>query len=192
MEPAHALGSTLAMSRYHLAGLREEHVFAQTEPSSCPPTRVEARVKMLRPASSSAQSRAEALLSLARRHLNEDQLDLAVEQAEALFDLGLYGHDSKALEVVASSMPLLDRIFATRVGSLERVLVATPTADEIRGKLSPRATQLLTYFGHPISIASALAVSSMPNRDTIRLLAGLLQRGALADRASVPPAAAAV
>jgi eukaryotic-like serine/threonine-protein kinase len=190
MEPAHALGSTLAMSRYHLAGLREEHVFAQTEPSSCPPTRVEARVKMLRPASSSAQSRAEALLALARRHLNDGQLDLAVEQAEALFDLGLYGHDSKALEVVASSMPLLDRIFATRVGPLDRLLVVTASSEEIRGKLSPRATQLLSYFGHPISIASALAVSGIPNRDTIRLLAGLLRRGTLTDRASVPPAAA--
>jgi hypothetical protein len=153
---------------------------------------VEARVKMLRPASSSAQSQAEALLALARRYLNDGQLDLAAEQAEALFDLGLYGHDSKALEVVASSIPLLDRIFATRVGPLDRVLVVTASAEEIRGKLSPRATQLLTYFGHPISIASALAVSGMPNRDTIRLLAGLLRRGALTDRASIPPAAAAV
>lgn len=182
MEPATALGSPLAMSRYHLAGLREEQVFAPSEPASCPPTRVESRVKMLRPSSSAAHSRAETLLSLARRHLNEGQLDLAVEQAEALFDLGLYGHDSKALEVVASSMPLLDKIFAERVGSFERVLVATPTAEEIRGKLSPRATQLLTYFGHPISIASAVAVSGMPNRDTIRLMAGLLRRGALAER----------
>lgn len=189
MEPAHALGSTLAMSRYHLAGLREEHVFAQTEPSSCPPTRVEARVKMLRPVSS-AQSRAEALFALARRYLNEGQLDLAVEQAEALVDLSLYGHDSKALEVVASSMPLLDRIFAARVGSFDQVLVVSPAAEDIRGKLSPRATQLLAYFGHPISIASAIAVSGLPNRDTIRLLAGLLRRGALTQGASVAPAAA--
>ena len=182
MEPAHALGSTLAMSRYHLAGLREEHVFAQTEPSSCPPTRVEARVKMLR-AVSSAQSRAEALFALARRYLNEGQLDLAeAERSSVRLDpVRSCSKASRSSHPACRCRPHL----AARVGSFEQVLVVRPSQRKSVAS-SRRVPSAARLFGsHRIASATPCPACQSRHDPAVGGLAS--PRGALNHRASVAP-----
>lgn len=132
---------------------------------------------------------ATALYAHARQCFESGAVDQAVRYAEQLLELAVYDKDPAVLRVVGSAITTLDKIFAERVGPPSQVLARGPAISEVRQlKLSPRAAELLSIIDGPMRVDEVLRAAKMPRRDGIRLLAGLLRRGALERRyGSEPP-----
>lgn len=158
---------------------------AVREGDSEPPTLVEGRpAGKTQPSAGapppSARERAELLLTKARAAFDQQQLDDAVLHAEKLLELAVYEREARVLKVLASGLPLLDTIFEARVAAAGTHLGKGPAINTTLRFLSPRAAQLLAHIDHGMSVHDILRTSGIPRRDCIRLLAGLLRRGALA------------
>lgn len=150
---------------YHGGG-REERSRSRNTP---PPERPGAHGE-------SARKRIEAALEAARA----DDLDAAVEHAEAVLELAVFGHDPEVYRLLGPAMPELERIFARRVGPMARRVAARPAADA--RKLSPHAAQLVTLADGGQTVAELISSSGIPKRDAVRMLAGLIiRRGLLVD-----------
>ncbi|MCC6215176.1 MAG: serine/threonine protein kinase [Polyangiaceae bacterium] len=133
-----------------------------------------------RAAGESASSHARRVIEATRESFRAHRLDDAVDGAEQLLELLVFGNDPAVVEEVGPALSLVDNVFATRVGPLEATLQAGPRATDIRRlSLSPRAASLAARFESPTTVSTALQQASMPRRDAIRLLAGLLRRGVL-------------
>ena len=120
------------------------------------------------------------LVDQARAALEAGEHDDAVGWAEKVMELLVYGGDPSVFKSFRGLVPLLDEIFSTRVGGTSVVVRPGTAARAVRSmNLSPRAAALLALVEGPMTVADVLEQSGMPRRDAIRLLAGLLRRGAL-------------
>jgi hypothetical protein len=123
-------------------------------------------------------ARAEHHLQDARTAFQDGRFDLAVEHAERLMELGVFGRDAAVFALLRSAMPLIDRIFEARVGSADRPLLVSKTGRE-RNKvnLSSRAVAMLDCVDQHRTVGAVLERCKIPRRDAVRMLAGLLRRG---------------
>ncbi len=122
---------------------------------------------------------AKELLATARRSFTESDLDEAVRCAEDLFDLAVWEHDPAALVAMASAIPFLDSIFSARLGPRSGLVRLGSPTDSVKGRLSFPALELLSLITRPMPIHDVITASSIPERDCVRLLAGLLRRKVL-------------
>ena len=128
----------------------------------------------------SSVERAEHLLHDAQAAHAEGALDDAVYYAERLLELAVSGKDSGIYKLMGIAFPILDRIFEARVGGHDRLLVVTPRGQDPRPlNLSPRAAALLALVDGGATVDDVIDASGYPRRDVVRMLAGLLRRGAL-------------
>jgi serine/threonine protein kinase len=151
--------------RYSVSAPREE---LAAPPSKSRPPRVE-------PAASVRDE-----LARARSAMFAGRLDEAVAHAERLFEIAVYGHDKPVYELLAEALPFCERIFAHRVGNPSRQLVVTSRGmkpDKLN--LSPKAAALLARASQGATVEEVLNSAQMPTRDSLRILAGLMRRGAL-------------
>ena len=103
--------------------------------------------------------------------------------AERLLELAVSGEDPEVYKLMAIAIPVLERIFEARVGPHEKMLVVTPRGHDPRPlNLSPRAAALLALSEDGATVEDVIDASGFPRRDAIRMLAGLMRRGALATR----------
>lgn len=119
------------------------------------------------------------LLATARRSFIASDLDDAVRCAEDLLDLAVWEHDPAALATAASAIPLLDSIFSARVGPRSGLVRLGAPTDSVKRLLSLPALELLSRITKPMPIHDVIAASGIPERDCVRLLAGLLRRKVL-------------
>ncbi len=127
--------------------------------------------------------RAQQVLEEARAALKLGRMDEAVRHAEALLELALFGKNSAMYEVLRSGMPVVDHIFEARVGPLDRRLEITDVArDPKKLNLSSKAAFVLSCAEGGVTIQEVIDASGIPRRDVIRMLAGLMRRGALVPR----------
>jgi serine/threonine protein kinase len=124
------------------------------------------------------RKRAGRLFEEASKALKEQRLNDAVYAAEHLFDLAMHHRDAETYEMMARMVPTLDRLFEARVGSMNTRLVSTDI-DPRRLNLTPRAASLLEHVDSGAAVGHVLSSCGIPRRDAIRMLAGLLRRGAL-------------
>jgi hypothetical protein len=122
---------------------------------------------------------AKSLLATAHRSFAESDFDDAVRCAEDLFDLAVWDHDPAALATIASAMPFLDSIFSARLGPRSGLVRLGAPTDSVKGLLSLPALELLSRITRPMPIQDVIAASGIPERDCIRLFAGLLRRKVL-------------
>lgn len=151
-----------------------EHITPPSSPTSLRPTPArdphQEQVRIL--------ERAGRLYDNAVTSLKGDQLDDAVYAAEKLFDLAVHHRDAGLYELMGRAMPTLDLIFEQRLGP-PTTRLSCVDCDPRRLNLTPNAARLLGIVDGGASVADVLAASGMPRRDTVRMLAGLLRRGAL-------------
>jgi hypothetical protein len=119
------------------------------------------------------------LLAAARRSFTESDLDEAVRCAEDLLDLAVWEHDPVALATMGSAIPLLDSIFSARLGPRSGLIRLGAPTDSVKGLLSFPALELLSRITRPMPIHDVMVASGIPDRDCVRLLAGLLRRKVL-------------
>jgi hypothetical protein len=119
------------------------------------------------------------LLATARRSYTARDFDEAVRCAEDLLDLAVWEHDPTAVGALASAIPFLDSIFSARVGPRNATVALGAPTDSVKKRLSLPALELLARIRRPTSIHDVIAESPIPNRDCVRLLAGLLRRKVL-------------
>lgn len=126
--------------------------------------------------------RARQLAVTTRETMGSGALDEAVERAEAFFDHALANaRDERVLEILRTHFSLLDRIFAERVGALDRcVRVIEPPAGTTWPELAPAALELIGMARARPTLREMLDRAHIPRRDAIRLLACLLRRNMLA------------
>jgi hypothetical protein len=122
---------------------------------------------------------AKSLLATAHRSFAESDLDDAVRCAEDLFDLAVWKHDPAALATMASATPFLDSIFSARLGPRSGLVRLGAPTDSVKGLLSLPALELLSRVTRPMPIHDVITASGIPERDCVRLLAGLLRRKVL-------------
>jgi len=122
---------------------------------------------------------ATGLLATARRSFSESDLDEAVRCAEDLLDLAAWDHDPDAVAMLASAIPFLDAIFSARLGPRSGLVRLGAPTDAVKELLSLPALELLSLIARPMPIHDVIAASGVPERDCVRLLAGLLRRKAL-------------
>lgn len=124
--------------------------------------------------------RAEQSLNAARGALKLGNLNEAVQHAEQLLELVVFGKDTAVYEVLRAAMPVVDQVFEARVGPLDRRLEITLAArDPKKLNLSDKAAFILSCAEGGATIQEVIDVSGIPRRDAIRMLAGLMRRGAL-------------
>ncbi len=132
-----------------------------------------------RPTPLDPHERARQLASLTRAAMASGSLDEAVERAEQLFDHALANsRDPIVLEVLRTHLALLERIFAQRLGDLERTVAVAP-ASAAPLDLAPAAVALIQAAASGATLRQILDRAAIPRRDAIRVLAGLLRRGVL-------------
>ncbi len=124
------------------------------------------------------RKRAARLFEEANKALKEKRLNDAVYGAERLFDLAMHHRDVETYEMMARMVPTLDRIFEARVGTMSTRLVSTDI-DPKRLNLTPRAASLLEHVDGGTTVGDVLSSCGIPRRDAVRMLAGLIRRGAL-------------
>jgi hypothetical protein len=168
--------------RYRHAGVREERLTSAAD-SPAPNARARAAQSnetdgSTRPKRGSVQ-RADELWQDARRFYESECWDEAVACAEELYELALCARDSRALRTIGARMPLLDAIFKARLGPLDGHLAEGPMTESLRDQLSASAAELLGRVRGHVRVGDLVARSGIPRRDCIRLIAGLLRRGAL-------------
>ena len=122
---------------------------------------------------------ANGLLASARRSFTESDLDEAVRCAEDLLDLAVWEHDPAALATMASAVPFLDSVFSARLGPRSGLVRLGAPTDAVKRLLSLPALELLSRITRPMPIHEIIAASRVPQRDCVRLLAGLLRRKVL-------------
>ncbi len=122
--------------------------------------------------------RAKRLFEEATQASKEDRLDDAVYAAERLFDLAMHHRDAETYEMMARIVPTLNRIFERRLGTLDTMLVCAPV-DPRRLNLTPSAASLIEHVDGGATVGHVLSSCGIPRRDAVRMLAGLLRRGAL-------------
>jgi serine/threonine protein kinase len=137
--------------------------------------------------SSDAYERARRLAARARESARGGALDAAVAHAEKLFAHALlHQADARVLEVLRTHFTLLDRIFAQRLGELDRRVLPGPTSEgSARPELAPAAHALLDAARSGSTLRELVERSRMPRRDAIRLLAGLMRRGVIRTESAV-------
>jgi hypothetical protein len=148
-----------------------ERVSRTPPPPSAPPSELSDR----------DVTRAQQELEEARSALKLGRLDQAVLHAEHLLELAAFGKNTRAVyELLKSGMPVVDHIFEARVGPLDRRLEITEAArDPKKINLSAKAAFVLSCAEGGATIQEVIDASGIPRRDVIRMLAGLLRRGAL-------------
>lgn len=122
---------------------------------------------------------ANGLLASARRSFTESDLDEAVRCAEDLLDLAVWEHDPAALATMGSAVPFLDSVFSARLGPRSGLVRLGAPTDAVKRLLSLPALELLSRITRPMPIHDIIAASGVPERDCVRLLAGLLRRKVL-------------
>jgi len=122
---------------------------------------------------------AKGLLATAHQSFAESDLDDAVRCAEDLFELAVWQHDPAALATMASAIPFLDSIFSARIGPRSGLVRLGAPTDSVKRLLSLPALELLSRITRPMPIHEVITASSIPERDCVRLLAGLLRRKVL-------------
>jgi len=124
--------------------------------------------------------RAEGHLQAARTAFQDGRHDLAVEHAERLMELGVFGRDAAVFAVLRGAMPLIDRVFEARVGAVDRQLrVSKAGRERNQVNLSSRAVAMLDCVDEHRTVGRVLDRCGIPRRDAVRMLAGLLRRGLL-------------
>jgi hypothetical protein len=124
--------------------------------------------------------RVEHALEQARAALRIGRLDDAVKHAEEVLELALSGKDAAVYQILKTGMPVIDHIFEARVSPLDRRLEITALARESSQlKLSEKAAFVLSCAEGGATVQDVIDASGIPRRDVIRMLAGLLRRGAL-------------
>lgn len=126
------------------------------------------------------EQEAARLVAVVRAALESERHDDATAAAEQLLELLVYGSEPGVLRIAAPAVALLDSAFAARVGSLDSVVRPVPHVSPRKLNLSARASSLLASVERPMTVRSVVDGAGIPRRDAIRLLAGLLRRGALA------------
>jgi hypothetical protein len=81
--------------------------------------------------------------------------------------------------VLRSGTSFLDKIFSARLDPRDGLVVVGACSAAMMRRLSPAALELVAAISRPTSIADVIATSPIPNRDCVRLLAGLLRRAVL-------------
>lgn len=119
------------------------------------------------------------LLATAHQSFAESNLDDAVRCAEELFDLAVWERDPAAIATMASAIPFLDSIFSARLGPRSGLVRLGAPAYSVKRLLSLPALMLLSRITRPMPIHDIITASTIPERDCIRLLAGLLRRKVL-------------
>ena len=150
-------------------------------PSSPPSNPPESRARVSTPSSGDPNVlRAQQELEEARAALKLGRLDDAVKHAEQLLELAVFGKDTAVYAVLRGGMPVVDHIFEARLGPLDRKLEVTPTArDPKKINLSTKAAFVLSCAENGATLQEVIDASGIPRRDVIRMLAGLMRRGAL-------------
>ncbi len=150
-------------------------------PSSPPSNPPESRARISTPSSGDPNVlRAQQELEEARAALKLGRLDDAVKHAEQLLELAVFGKDTAVYAVLRGGMPVVDHIFEARLGPLDRKLEVTPTArDPKKINLSSKAAFVLSCAENGATLQEVIDASGIPRRDVIRMLAGLMRRGAL-------------
>ncbi len=121
--------------------------------------------------------RARGLANDLRQALAAGDLDMAVARGEDLFEHALaHTGDGDVLDVLRTNFHLLDNSFAARLGDLDRSVSVRGDSPD----LAPAARALLEAARTGASLRELVDRSSIPRRDTIRLLAGLMRRGLIA------------
>ncbi len=124
------------------------------------------------------RARAKHLFEEATQASKQGRHDDAVYAAERLFDLAMHHRDAETYEMMARVVPTLNRIFESRLGTLDTMLVCTPL-DPRRLNLTPSAASLIEHVDGGATVGHVLSACGIPRRDAVRMLAGLLRRGAL-------------
>ncbi len=151
-------------------------------PSSPPSGPQSGRARVATPSASSDPNvlRAQEALEAARAAVKLGRLDDAVRHAEHMLELAVFGKDAAVYEVLRAGMPVVDHIFEARLGPLDRRLEVTAVArDPKQLNLSSKAAFVLSCAENGASIQAVIDASGIPRRDVIRMLAGLMRRGAL-------------
>jgi serine/threonine-protein kinase len=121
-------------------------------------------------------------LRAAHSAMFEGRLDDAVEQVEKLFEMAVYGRDREVYALLGEAMPFCQQVFAKRVGPPSaHVHVTERGRDPVKLNLAPKAAELLAS-AEGATVGQVIRGARMPERDALRLLAGLMRRGALVTR----------
>jgi serine/threonine protein kinase len=126
---------------------------------------------------------AQMAVDRARAALDEGDIAEAARRAEIAADLGKHTSDGRAAAIVELSSSLLEHIFISRLGGLQRrlfVVKAIATGDRL--SLSPEQVFLLSRIDGGLSVEDTLDVAAMPRLEALRLLTGLERRSFVAVR----------
>ncbi len=133
-----------------------------------------------KPSSHPPRLSAAAELLAARSAWAAEHLDAAVTHMEALFELAVFGHDPEAYEVLRGAMAFSRQVFGARVGDRNRRLNVTALGHSPATlNLSPKSAELLALAEGGATVFEILDRTRIPEHNAIRMLAGLLRRGAL-------------
>jgi hypothetical protein len=92
-------------------------------------------------------------------------------------------NDAEALKCMESCRRVLEQMYTTRIGSLERVPFVAVPQEQLRWlNIDHRAGFVLSHVDGNCSLEQILDVSGMPTLDTLRILYELLQQRVIAFR----------
>jgi hypothetical protein len=107
-----------------------------------------------------------------------DDLTGALRQAE--FVLGRYPDNEQALRCAANCRARLVQLYASKIGSTDRVIVQTIDHSQVRWLgLDHRSGFLLSRIDGVSTVEEVLDVCGMPRLEALKTLADLLDRGAI-------------
>lgn len=119
-------------------------------------------------------------LERARQALGLGDLNLAVAYAESALRAAESFDSAEAQLLVESESLLIDRIFETRVGSMQQRLSVKAAPSSANAKVSPEQAFLLSRLDGGATVEEVLDLSPLDRRDTLRLLLGLQRDGVIA------------
>jgi hypothetical protein len=107
-----------------------------------------------------------------------DDLSGALRQAE--FVLGRYPDNEQALRCAANCRARLVQLYASKIGSMDRVITQTIEHSQVRWLgLDHRSGFLLSRIDGVSTVEEILDVCGMPRLEALKTLADLLDRGAI-------------
>lgn len=107
-----------------------------------------------------------------------DDLTGALRQAE--FILGRFPDNAQALRCAANCRARLVALYASKIGSMERVITQTIESSQVRWLgLDHRSGFLLSRIDGTSTVEEVLDVCGMPRLEALKTLTDLLERGAI-------------
>ncbi len=118
----------------------------------------------------------EELIEQTRQELGLDNLDLAVNCAEAAIELAQAVRNDEVKALVSRNATLFRRVFERRLGGLGKTLIVSASAGQARG-LTPEQAFLLSRLEGGLSIEEAIDLSPLSREATLGYLVGLMKLG---------------